>query len=203
MGTGDIRLPRTSERAALRWRLGACALLTGAAWIPAPAQGQSVSALSRTADAQVTMLAQGSIEKVADMDFGSIAQPTAAGTVVLTPQNPATCTASATLVRSGVCRAARFSIYFENNKSVMLRDDNDGVVTLAGPGGATMQVTDLTIGVIGLTPKSGGGGWNFGKWQVTGVNGFAEFLIGGTLHVGAAQTPGSYTGTLLIRAQMN
>jgi hypothetical protein len=167
-----------------------------------PVRAQNAPRLSATADTQATMLSQGSLEKVADMDFGSMTQPSAAGTVVLSPQLSATCTASATLIRTGPCRAARFAIYFENNKHVMIRDGASGVITLTGPAGATMQVTNLTIGVSGLSPKSGGG-WNFGRWQVTGVNGFAEFYIGGTLHVAAAQTPGSYTGTLLIETQMN
>jgi hypothetical protein len=202
MGPGMIRSPRTG--AARRLRAAACVALAGAALLSVAAQAQSATNLGATADAQVAMLTQGSIEKIADMDFGTIAQPSAAGTVVLTPQIAATCTASATLVRTGLCRAARFALYQKNNKHVFIGEDNNGSITLTGPGGATMQVTNLTMDVSGLAPKQGsGGGWNFGKWQINGVNDFAEFYVGGTLHVGTAQAPGSYTGTLLIEVNMN
>lgn len=147
-------------------------------------------------------MTQGTIEKVADMDFGTIV-PGTAGTVVLSPQQSATCTASAPIVRTGPCRAASFDIFYLNNKHVFLRDGSNGLITLTGPGGATMQVTNLTIGAAGLTTKQTAGGWDLGKWKVSDPNGFAQIYIGGTLNVGATQTPGTYTGTLVIEVQMN
>jgi len=50
---------------------------------------------------------------------------------------------------------------------------------------------------------NGGNGWDFGNWRIDTVNGITAFWVGGTLHVGAAQAPGVYTGTLVIQIQFN
>lgn len=148
------------------------------------------------------MLTQGNITKTADMDFGTIVPPGAAGTVIMTGQSLATCT-SATLIRTGPCHAAEFTILYRNNKHVFIGDNSNGVITLTGPGGATMQVKNLAMGVVGLTGKTSGGNWDFGKWQVSDPSGFAHIYIGGTLQVAANQTPGTYNGTLTISVLMN
>jgi hypothetical protein len=203
MGPGTIRLPRLGACSAPWLHAWCCALLAAVLLAPSQAFAQQVNGDTATARTQVAILTPGSVAKTADMDFGSIAQSNTAGTVVLTPQNAATCTPSGTLIRTGACRAARFSIFGKKNNKVRIRETNGGTVTLNGPGGATMFMDNLTIGVSGMTPFANGNGWDFGNWKINTNSGITEFWVGGTLHVGAAQTPGVYNGTLLIQIQFN
>lgn len=198
MGPGIIPSLRPLAGEARLLRAIACAVLAAMALLPTQAFAQQVSGDTATARTQVAMLTPGSVAKIADMDFGSIAQSNTAGTVVLTPQLTATCTPSGTLIRTGACRAAHFSVYGKRNNRVFIRENNGGAVTLSGPGGATMLMDTMTIGVSGMSSKQGATGWDFGSWKVNAANGIAEFFVGGTLHVGVAQTPGVYTGTILV-----
>ena len=197
MGPGIIASPRAHAGGARGWRALACVLLALAPFAPATA------GTSDSANAVVALLAQGSITKTGDMDFGTIAPPNAAGTVVMTAQQLPTCTASAPLVHIGGCHSAQFGILYRNNKHVFIGDNSNGLITLTGPGGATMQVTNLTMSSSGLTGRTSNGNWDFGKWQVSDPNGFAQIFIGGTLHVAANQTPGDYSGTLTINVLLN
>ena len=178
------------------------ALLAAVALAPVPAlaQPQTDTATART---QVAILAPGSVLKTADMDFGSIAQSNTAGTVVLSAANAATCTVTGGLIRSGTCRAARFDIRGKKNNRVRIMDINGAAVTLNGPGGATMQMTNLSFATSGMTAVNGANGWNFGNWRIDNPGGITQFWIGGTLHVGAAQPAGVYNGTLQIQIQFN
>jgi len=203
MGPGIIPSLRPATGIARLLRALACAVLAAIAFVPASAFAQQVSGDTATARTQAAMLTPGSVAKIADMDFGSIAQSNTAGTVVLTQQLTATCTPSGTLIRTGAGRAAHFSIYGKKNNRVFIRENNAGMVTLNGPAGATMFMDNLTIGVSGMSSKQGAVGWDFGSWKVDAANGIAEFFVGGTLHVGAAQTPGVYNGTILVQIQLN
>lgn len=201
MGPEINRQPRRFARG---YR-GACALLaaTLAALLPGLARAQSVDADTGTAQSSAVIQTPGSIEKIADMNFGSIAQSSNPGSVVMTPANSATCTTTGGLIRTGVCRAARFSIYGRRNWRVRIRETNGGVVTLNGPAGATMTMDTLTINPVDMSPISGGNGWNLGRYQIDTDSGITEFYLGGTLHVGAAQTAGVYNGTVVIQVQFN
>jgi hypothetical protein len=201
MGPGIIRQPRLSAR---RYR-GACALLAAsfAALASSHAAAQAVDGDTATARIQTVIQTPGSIDKTADMNFGSIAQSSNAGTVVLTPANSATCTTTGGLIRTGVCRAARFSIYGRRNWKVRIRETNGGVVTLNGPAGATMTMNAITMSYTDLTPVNGANGWNLGRYNIDNNTGIAEIWLGGTLNVGVAQTPGVYTGTVVIQIQFN
>jgi len=204
MGPGIIRLSRVLPCGVRRLRIAVLALLAALALFPTQAFAQQMQqggfAIART---QAAILTPGSIEKIADMDFGSIAQSNSAGTVVMTADPSATCTASGTLIRTGACKAAGFTIYGKKNNRVFLRENNGGTVTLNGPAGATMLLNNLTVGVVGMTAKQGAVGWDFGSWKVVSNNGIANFYVGGTLNIGAAQTAGVYTGTILIQVQFN
>lgn len=156
-----------------------------------------------SSEARVAILGPGSIAKAADMDFGQIAQPGNAGTVVLTPTPTATCATTGGLVRTGTCRAAEFIVLKGGGQGrVRIYEENGGTVTLTGPGGATMQITNFTLDVTDMTPTNGAGG-SLGRFRITSSSGLASFRIGGTLHVAAAQAPGAYTGTLDMRVQFN
>ncbi|WP_305097866.1 DUF4402 domain-containing protein [Croceibacterium aestuarii] len=168
------------------------------------APGQARAQDTASADALTVIQTPGSIAKTADMAFGSIVQPNAAGTIVLTPASTANCTASSGLVRSGVCRAARFNIYGKRNWKVRIRETNGGTVTLAAGAGNSMTMDAITLGTTGMTSANGGGsGWNLGRYNIDTANGITEFRLGGTLHVGAAQPAGVYHGTVLVQIQFN
>ena len=183
----------------------ACAGLTALALalLSAAAHAQAVESDTASAQIQTVIQTPGSIDKTADMDFGSIAQSSNVGTVVLTPADSATCTTTGGLIRTGVCRAARFSIYGRRNWKVRVREMNGGVVTLNGPAGATMTMNNITMSYTDLTPVNGANGWNLGRYNIDNNTGVAEFWLGGTLNVGVAQTPGVYTGTVVIQIQFN
>jgi len=203
MGPGIIP-PLRPNTGGARWlRAVACAALAAIALVPAQAFAQS-SPKRATGQTQAAILTPGSIAKTADMDFGTIAPPTAAGTVVLSAQATAVCTPTGALVRIGTCRAARFSIFGKKRNHVKIKDPSGATVILNGPSGATMSMDNMTIGVIGMSQiGAGGNNGNFGNWQIDTDDGITEFFVGGTLHVGATQTPGTYTGTLTIQILFN
>jgi hypothetical protein len=201
MGPVTLRLPCQPARCTRALFALAAALLCILA--PAQAAAQAVDGDTATAKTQVAIMTPGSIAKTADMAFGSIVQPNAPGTVVLTPANSATCTASTGLVRTGVCRAARFSIYGKRNWTIRIKDITGGSVSLSSPLGNTMQMDNVTISTSGMTAISGGPGWNLGRYRIDTANGITEFWLGGTLHVGAAQAAGVYHGTVTIQVQFN
>jgi hypothetical protein len=175
-----------------------CALAAALALLPLPALAQQ----SSTVDMAMTVLTPGSIVKVTDMDFGQIAQPSAAGTVVLSPSASASCTPTNGLVHSGNCQAAQFSILGRRNWRVRVRETS-GTVTLNGPAGATMTMTNVTFASADLSTRPGGNGWNLGNYNIDTLDGVADFYLGGTLNVGALQTPGVYNGTVNIQIQFN
>jgi hypothetical protein len=202
MGPGIIGLLRASAGGAQRLRMAGCAVLAAVALFPDQAQAQPQSDTA-TAKTEAVLLDPGSVRKSADMDFGSIAQANVAGTVVLSANNAATCTVTGPLIRSGACRAARFDIRGKRNNKVRIKEMNGGTITLNGPGGATMFLTNLTFATTGMTSVNGANGWNFGNWRIDNGSGLTQFWVGGTLNVGAAQAPGVYNGTLVIQIQFN
>ena len=191
---------RQLRRGARRPR-AACALafaLAGLGLAAAPARAQD----SGTADTVGVILTPGSIINTDEMDFGQIAPSGAAGTVALSASASPTCTPAGGVVHSGNCQAAAFAIYGRQNWRVRLRQT--GAVVLTGPGGATMTVTNFTLGTVGMSPGQGGGnGWNLGVWNIDTLDGTTEIYLGGTLNVGALQAPGVYNGTVLVEAVFN
>lgn len=204
MGLGYFRQVRLQRRLTPR-RRAAFALLGAllAMLLPAQAFAQVGTSDSDSANAQAAVLDPGSVANLADMDFGQIAQSNSAGTITLTPSAAPTCTATGGLIRTGVCQAARFAIRGRRNNRVRIREIVGGQVTLNGPGGATMSVSNLTIGVSGMTSVNGANGWNFGNWRIDTQSGITEFWLGGRLNVNAAQPVGVYNGVVIIQIQFN
>lgn len=203
MGLGHFRQPRQQGRLTLRGRAaGALLALAALALVPAPALGQSVTV---TAQGRAAVLSPGTITKLTDMDFGTIVRPTAAGTVTLVPTPVPTCTATASLVHTGACTPAEFTLMGRKNWLVRIREQNGGTLLLSGPGGATMTVTNLSINVSDMVTAPGGGNppGTFGRYRITSDGGTARFRIGGRLNVAANQAVGTYTGTLNIQVQFN
>jgi hypothetical protein len=203
MGSRNFRRLRLPRRLALRQRaawalLGALALAS-----PTPVLAQAVSD-NATADSIVAIMQPGTLTKLADMDFGQIAQPSVAGNVTMSPNFP-TCTPSAGIIHMGACQPARFAVLGRKNWLVRIRNMEGGTIVLTGPGGATMTVSMLSLGTTDMTPAPGGGGppGSFGRQQITSDSGGAEFRIGGRLNIAANQMQGAYTGTMTIQVLFN
>ena len=156
MGRGYIHTLRGGARA-FAARCVCIALACPAALIAQPTLARGVPAFA-TAPAQAAILTPGTITKTADMDFGTIAQPVVAATVVMTASATPTCTVSAGTIHTGACRSAAFSVLGKKQQRVRMKDTTNGTVVLTGPGGATMQMTNLTIATSGLTSGAGGCG---------------------------------------------
>jgi len=156
-----------------------------------------------SANIGASIIDSSSIVRVEDMVFGQIVQPSAPGTIQMTAAAGATCTATGGLVRSGLCKAAHFSINGRRNNRIKIRENNGGTIVLTGPGGATMTVTNLDVGVSQMSGRQGAGGWDFGSWNIDAPSGIADFWVAGTLNVGTSQAPGTYTGVLNVQMQLN
>jgi hypothetical protein len=166
----------------------------------------ALAADKSTVPVQVAIQTPGSLVKVADMNFGSFAQANGTATIVMTPAQTAVCTVSGPIVRSGPCQAATFSVVGRKNWIVRVRDMNNNLVTLNGPGGKTMTLTALTIGINNdMTPINGGGqsAGLLGRYRIDNDTGISNFYIGGTLNIPAALNPGVYQGTVVIQVQYN
>lgn len=203
MGLGKFRRLRPPRRLTLRQRAAARLVTVAALACPAPVLAQAVSD-SETADAMVAIMQPGTLTKLADMDFGQIAQPAVAGNLTMSPNFPA-CTPSAGIIHIGACQPASFAVQGRKNWLVRIREMNGGTIVLAGPGGATMTVSMLSLGTTDMTPAPGGGGppGSFGRQQITSDTGLAEFRIGGRLNIAANQMQGTYTGTMTIQVLFN
>jgi hypothetical protein len=172
---------------------------------PGAALAQAVSATGTT-ESQGVVLVPGSLSVVEHMDFGRIARPAVAGTIVLSPTaSGPTCVASAGIVHLSGCQPAHFALMGRKNWLARIRAMNGATVVLTGPGGATMTVDNLTlrIGDMVSAPGGGGGPGTFGRYRITSDTGIADFWIGGRLNIAANQAAGAYNGELEIQVIFN
>lgn len=135
-----------------------------------------------TANAVVNVTNGLAISKNADLVFGSIAQPLAGDTVVMTPAGVRT---STTLTfGSGIFGAASFTVsrVGGGGGNPHFTITLPASVTLNGSGGGTMLVDTFTS-------NPSGSGFAVPPTIVT---------VGATLHVGALQPVGLYTGTFNV-----
>jgi hypothetical protein len=134
--------------------------------------GSAAQAATANADAKATILTQVAVSKTADLDFGTIAIGTSGGTVAVSAGGVRTCGTG--LVCSGATTAAGFTITGVSGQNVGI--SLPGVVTLTGPGGATMDSSlssSAASMVLGTTNN---------------------FTVSGTLVVASNQAAGAYTG---------
>jgi hypothetical protein len=203
MGSRNFRRLRLPGRLTLRQRAAWALLGVLALACPAPVMAQAVSD-NATADSIVAIMQPGTLTRLADMDFGQIAQPSIAGNVTMSPNFPS-CTPSAGIIHMGACQPARFAVQGRKNWLVRIRELSGGTIVLTGPGGATMTVTMLSLGTTDMSPAPGGGSppGSFGRQRITSDSGAAEFRVGGRLNIAANQMQGAYTGTMTIQVLFN
>lgn len=134
------------------------------------------------------------------MDFGDIVVATGAGTVVLSPSPTSTCSATGGIIQSGECQAAEFVGSGRFNRLVRVRVPPGARLDVTNASGATMRVDELTLSG---TPDSLVIRQNVRTWRllVLNLSGVFRFRVGGTLRVGAAQPPGTYSGNFEIDIQ--
>lgn len=166
-------------------------MLGAALCVPAAAQANSF-----TADVQVGLIEPLTITKLSDLDFGDLVVTTG-GTVVLSPTDTATCTATGGVIHAGECEAATFAGIGVTGQRVRVRRPAGQQITLSGPG-TDMTVTNITILSDGtLTPSQSNPVWE--RFLIAAADGTFFFRVGGTLNVNPNQAPGVYTGTFDIR----
>lgn len=197
MGRGTIQ--RVRRGAVRRGAAQAAAVLAAAAlFAPAAAEARAPATAKSAAviNTPISIIGDG------DMDFGRIAPRATAGTVVLGPDQTANCTTTGGLVRSGTCRAARFTGRVGFLGQVRISKPTADRITLRGPGGATMLVT-------GFTFEGGGGMYDLGlsgtshRFWILNLDGSYTIYAGATLNVGANQAPGRYLGTFSVQIDYN
>ena len=137
------------------------------------------------------------VENEADMDFGDIIPGATNGTVVMTPSGSPLCTPNNGIIRTGTCRAARFdgdvSFFF----FLRVTRPAGNQITLTGPNGATMQLTNFTYDMATAS-------WNLGlqgndqRYVILTGNGNFTLYVGGTLNVASNQRPGVYNGSFAL-----
>lgn len=192
MGSSKASFGRSRLRALLARFVGLSGAVCCFAASPAAAQ--------ETASAHAEIVPSLSLQSTRDLDFGQIAY-TAAGTVVLTAEDAANCTSTGGVLQHGACTAAVFEGYGQSGRTVRLKVPGAAGINLAGPGGATMSVTSITVNgspALGppLTGNSSSNG--FRRYTIVSADGAFEFRIGGTLNVAAGQALGLYTATFVV-----
>jgi hypothetical protein len=178
-------------------RLTAMALAMGLLFGASGAHAETVTIQTR-----ITILTPLSMLKTADMEFGNIARPAAAGTVVLNPTSTASCTTTGGLIRSGPCQAATFMGYGATNQIVRIRF-NGSTVTLSNGLGQTMTVTNRTAdGTPALNYLSGNVNSNGNvRYRIVSADGVFDYRVGGQLNVSANQALGQYTGSFTVQLE--
>ena len=135
-------------------------------------------------DVTATILAPISISSSGDMDFGTMVTTGTAGTVTVTPAGARSSTDVDLL--GGVPSAASFDVTGEGNANYSIAFSSPAMLS---SGGDTMTV-DTFNHDAGATPSLPPGGSE-------------TFNVGATLHVGATQAAGTYSGTFSVTVNYN
>jgi hypothetical protein len=139
--------------------------------------------ISGTVDVTITIAAPISISSSGDMDFGTMVTTGTAGTVTVTPAG-ARSSVDVDLL-GGSPAAASFDVTGEGNANYSTTLPSSTTLT---SGGNTMTVDTFTDDA-GANPRLTGGS--------------DTFNVGATLHVGATQASGTYSGTFSVTANYN
>ncbi len=137
-----------------------------------------------TVDVTATLLAPVSISSSGDMDFGTMLTTGTAGTVTVTPAG-ARSSINVDLL-GGFPAAASFDVTGEGNANYSIALPSSATLTR----GATTTTVDTFTDDAGVNPKLPAGGSE-------------TFNVGATLHVGATQASGTYSGTFSVTVNYN
>lgn len=155
----------------------------------------------QTTEVSTTIVDDLSIVKLGDLDFGNIAGA-AAGTIQMIPTQTAACSASAGLIHSQECQPASFAGRGDFNQRLRIRKPRRNRITITEPGGAEMEITDMTIDADPDLRFIRNAGRN-SIYRIAAASGLFVFRVGGTLNISANQAPGEYTATFDIEINYN
>jgi len=155
------------------------------------------SSATASGNATATVIRPITLVSSTDLAFGSVVPGAAAGTLALTAASPAVPTATGITqpgTQAGTVTAAVFDVGGEGSFTYSITLPA-AAATINGPLTATMTVDTFTksavAGVLGTLSGA------------AGAAGTQSFYVGGTLHVGANQAPGNYTGTFSVTVAYN
>lgn len=154
---------------------------------------QPAFAAQSNGTSRTTVVSSLSLIKDADLNFGDLISGTTASTVIVDPQGLRQVTGSV-VEAGGTVSAARFQGSGTGGQRIQLRAPSGSYTLTEGVSGAIMILRDLTMEVDNATLLGRG---NSGQYRITGAGPFTV-RIGGTLDVGANQTPGAYVGTFEV-----
>ena len=187
--SGIIGARRNGRGCSALLRLAIC---IATAFISTPLLASS----SDTAESEAILLQRLTITKVEDLDFGQIIE-NGGGTVVLSPDPDPSCAPSANIIHSGTCQAAVFGGAGTSGRFVNILVPVGRRIVLTGPG-ADMEINPVTVSASPDLQY-----WfRIGRshiHRIVNPTGIFLFRIGGTLQVGANQTPGLYIGAFDIQ----
>jgi spore coat protein U-like protein len=141
--------------------------------------------LAETAGVGVTIVAPLQVAKQGDLEFGGIIPASTSETVTLDVSGAREVTGGLTLVATfPAAVGARFMV--RGGASALFNVALPGSTTLSrvGGGATDMAVTDFVSST--------------GPWGSLGADGTQQVVVGATLHVGADQPIGRYTGTFEV-----
>lgn len=149
-----------------------------------------------TAPAKIKIIGPLAVTKVADMDFGIISITSGTSSLVLPPapgRQTLSITGDAVSLASSNPTAAKFSVSGQGNANFSINVPSS--VTLSdidGRGGGNIMVY-ISCDQPGSAPS----------FTSTLVDGVKEFYLGGTLVIGANQTPSRYSGSVTVNVDYN
>lgn len=158
--------------------------------VAAASLATSAQAATATADATATILSSLNVTNTAPLNFDTIAV-NGAGTVVVATNGNISCTVGALVCPGFAASAASFNVTGDANTAVTV----------------TLPATASTLTYVGWTGVGAAPTMSVDTWTSdfpngnTLVGGTADFNVGGTLHVAAAQAAGAYAGTFDVQVQ--
>ena len=160
-------------------------IAAGAVAISAGVYTSAVTAATVTANAAANVV-EGLIisENNGGMDFGDVSEA-GLGTVILDTGGGRTATGGADVLVGGGEQAGQYRITGEDGKAYTI---TFGAATISEGGGDTMTVDTFVHTADGTAAAAPAG---------------ELFDLGATLHIGAGQTPGGYSGTYTITVEYN
>ncbi|HEX6604939.1 MAG TPA: DUF4402 domain-containing protein [Sphingomicrobium sp.] len=168
-------------------RLFSLRLLALSALLVPVAAGAAPRAAPTPAQATAAMLFPLEIIKNRDLDFGYLAAPTAAGTVVINPETDTISATGGAMLLGGSPHAAMFTGAAKSNSVVIIRIPKQAITLTRVGGTETMTVNNWTL--QGLDKRAAAAKVAF------------DFRVGGTLNVNANQAEGTYVGTFDVSIQ--
>lgn len=156
--------------------------------------GAAAAANNATATATATVVAPIAISKATDLVFGSFYPGASAGTVSVNTNGTRTVGGGVTAGTGATPTAAKFDVVGAASATYTIAYDSGVTLTGAGSPMALTQVSDLT---------AAGGASGLVATGTLGAGGTQSIYIGGSLAVGANQTPGAYTANITATVNYN